>query len=192
MTNDNEQSPFGEELDQLALRLSDAGLIKHPGALKAAFGLSALGLQISAILERHFAALGLSQTRFSVLLALSQLENVPSTAVALAQMFGVSKPTMTDILKVLERDGWIAISPSKKDKRAKNIAMSVEGRANFQRLLPEHYKRLAKLNGDWDQNFCDQVVELVQQLLGDYHRFGQEIQSLPTLEFAPNKDTKNG
>lgn len=191
MTDENAQSPFGVELDKLAAALSDAGLIGHPGSLEAAFGLSALAVQISAALERHFASLGLSHSRFSVLLALTKLEETPSTSAELAKTFGVSKPTMTDILKVLERDGWIDVAPSTTDKRVKNISMSTRGRAAFQRLLPVHYQRLSHLNGSWDERQSDEIVELVGRLLPDYQRFAREVEKQDPLEFAPNKEPRN-
>lgn len=65
------------------------------------------------------AKLGLTAQQAAVLLALSDLDDpTPST---LADALGIDRPTMTGLVRRLERDGWVRQSPHPTDGRARRI-----------------------------------------------------------------------
>lgn len=65
------------------------------------------------------AQLGLTAQQAAVLLALSGLDDAtPST---LADALGIDRPTMTGVVRRLERDGWVRQSPHPTDGRARIV-----------------------------------------------------------------------
>lgn len=68
------------------------------------------------------AQLGLTAQQAAVLLALSGLADpTPST---LADTLGMDRPTMTGLIRRLERDGWVRQSPHPTDGRARIVTPS--------------------------------------------------------------------
>lgn len=75
------------------------------------------------LLERH----GLTYTQYIVLMALAEKDNVSITA--LADRIGVSKATMTPILRRLEAKKLLSRRIDGENERQKNIVLKPEGRA---------------------------------------------------------------
>ena len=93
--------------------------------------------------EAHFARYGLSQGRFTVLMFLLHFPERPWTPAALASAVGVRRATMTGLLGVLEKGRWIARKPNPDDGRSSRIHLSASGRTRLDKMLPDHFSRLA-------------------------------------------------
>jgi DNA-binding MarR family transcriptional regulator len=92
-------------------------------------------------IERYFAAQGLSQTRFLILVVLDrEPERDWLQAKEIAERLDVSRPTVTDTLKAMRREGWLAAGPDQPDARAKAFALTEAGRARLHALLPGYYR----------------------------------------------------
>jgi len=59
----------------------------------------------------------------------------------------VRRPTLTNRLKVLERDGWITRYPDATDGRKKLIALSQQGRDRFPGIMEDHFHRIGHAFG---------------------------------------------
>jgi DNA-binding MarR family transcriptional regulator len=97
--------------------------------------------------SRHFGRYGLSQARFTLLMFLFHYPDRPWTPASLAEVIRVRRPTVTNLLKVLERDGWITRYPDATDGRKKLIALSQQGRDRFPAIMEDHFDRIGHVFG---------------------------------------------
>jgi DNA-binding MarR family transcriptional regulator len=99
-------------------------------------------------LERYFAERGLSQTRFLILVV---LDREPGRdwlqAKEIAERLDVSRPTVTDTLKAMVREGWLTGGPQQSDGRAKAFALTDSGRSRLYELLPGYYRTIQAVMG---------------------------------------------
>ncbi|WP_264213010.1 MarR family winged helix-turn-helix transcriptional regulator [Leisingera thetidis] len=96
-------------------------------------------------IEAYFAAQGLSQLRFLVLIVIDREPERKSLAPnEIAQRIDVSKPVMTRTLQSLQKDALISISANPSDKRSKEVALTPKGRQRLQDTLPGYYKILSE------------------------------------------------
>lgn len=96
-------------------------------------------------LDAYFAAHGLSQLRFLVLIVIDREPDRDwLTPNEIAQRIDVSKPVMTRTLQSLQQDGLISISASPSDGRSKEAALTPEGRQRLQDTLPGYFKLLSE------------------------------------------------
>jgi DNA-binding MarR family transcriptional regulator len=93
-------------------------------------------------IDRHFRRYELSPIRFSTLMILYHQDDETWTPARLADALGVSRPTLTGILRVLERDGWIRRRPDPDDRRRVRIRLSGAGRRRFPRTMDDHFRRV--------------------------------------------------
>jgi len=93
-------------------------------------------------IDRHFRRYELSQVRFSALMLLFHQAEEVWTPARLAEALGVSRPTLTGILRVLERDGWIRRRADPDDRRKMRIRLSGAGRRRFPRTMDDHFRRV--------------------------------------------------
>jgi DNA-binding MarR family transcriptional regulator len=106
-------NPFDHDDPGLEARLALAllrlhqGLQAAQGAAARAAGVSPLGLQILAELGRR---------------------RDPTAAAWLAARYGISAPTISDALRVLEEHGWVARRPSARDARSAILRLTAAGR----------------------------------------------------------------
>jgi DNA-binding MarR family transcriptional regulator len=106
-------------------------------------------LQVGETADAHrakcLARYHLSQGGFNVLLLLSRIEGLHSTAAELAQAAGVSRATMTGLLDTLEKDGMVARTPLKHDRRAVGVHMTPHGASVLEAVLPDYLCCIARL-----------------------------------------------
>ncbi|MBL4916307.1 MarR family transcriptional regulator [Tabrizicola sp. DMG-N-6] len=77
--------------------------------------------------DEAFRPFGLTNGQFSLLMALHQ-EN-PPTIGKLAPFLAMDRTTLTAALKPLERRGLVVTKPGEKDRRARHLHLTPEGRA---------------------------------------------------------------
>ncbi|WP_291733065.1 MarR family transcriptional regulator [Leisingera sp. F5] len=96
-------------------------------------------------LDAYFAAHGLSQLRFLVLIVIDREPDRTSlTPNEIAQRIDVSKPVMTRTLQSLHKDGLITVSDNPSDGRSKDAALTPEGRQRLQDTLPGYFSLLSE------------------------------------------------
>lgn len=105
------------------------------------------------------AALGLTAQQAAVLLALSGLDDpTPST---LADALGIDRPTMTGLVRRLERDGWVQQSPHPTDGRARIVTPT--GRTLH--AIPDIAGASVAVSADALEGFSEAERDLLLQLL---------------------------
>lgn len=91
-------------------------------------------------LEAYFAAHGLSQTRFLILILIDRDPNVTGlTATELAAHLDVSKPVVSNTVQALLREGLLEATPHERDQRSRRFRLSPAGQARLDALLPGYY-----------------------------------------------------
>lgn len=119
-----------------------------PSACEVFLHLLRTGDEAFRVTEAHFHAQGLSQGRFTVLMLLYDKScgrtNV-FTPAQLAEKAGVTRATMTGLIDTLERDGMVTRKPDSADRRQLCVELTPRGTAFLNKLLPEHFRRIAAL-----------------------------------------------
>jgi DNA-binding MarR family transcriptional regulator len=87
----------------------------------------------------------ISQGGFNILLLLSSIEGLYSTAAELAQAAGVSRATMTGLLDTLEKDGMVARAALRHDRRAVGVQLTPHGASVLEAVLPDYLRCIAQL-----------------------------------------------
>lgn len=119
-----------------------------PSACEVFLNLLRTGDEAFRVTEDHFHAAGLSQGRFTVLMLLynkSCGETHVLTPAQLAERSGVTRATMTGLIDTLERDGMVTRRPDPSDRRQLCVELTSRGLAFLEKLLPEHFRRIAAL-----------------------------------------------
>ena len=89
------------------------------------FALYSASHQLTSIYRPLLEPLGLTYTQFIVLMVLWEGDNIPISQ--LAEKTGLTKATMTPLLKRLEKKGLINRVVSSDDERQKNIVLTNSG-----------------------------------------------------------------
>ena len=119
-----------------------------PSACEVFLHLLRTGDEAFRVTEENFHAKGLSQGRFTVLMLLYDKAcgktNVLTPA-QLAEKAGVTRATMTGLIDTLERDGMVTRRPDPSDRRQLSVELTPVGTAFLNKMLPEHFRRIAAL-----------------------------------------------
>ena len=96
------------------------------------------------VMSRHLQEHGISQGRFTVLSILWDTEE-SSTPTELAEKANVTRASMTGLVDTLEKEGFVTRTPCPNDRRMMRVALTEKGRSMLEVVLPEHFRRMAKL-----------------------------------------------
>lgn len=119
-------------------------------------------IKISQVLEDKYQ---LSEGKLRVLVVLHQSPAGLSPSV-LAAKTGVTKATISVMLRRLIRDGIAISSDDEADKRAKKIRLTPKGVAFMEEVLPGNYLRISQLMGRLSKNEQQELIHLLQKLTG--------------------------
>jgi DNA-binding MarR family transcriptional regulator len=102
--------------------------------------------EMSASFEAFYAAHRLSSARGHVLAQLLEAEH-GLTPAQLAERAGTTPPSMTGVLRSLEREGLVRRRAMSDDRRSQWVLLTAAGRRKVESLLPSMASRLADLAG---------------------------------------------
>lgn len=112
----------------------------HIDAVDSALRLLRRASVLMRELDAYFAAHGLSQLRFLILMVLDR-ERARDSLMAseMAERLDVSRPVMTRTLQTLEKDGLLRMNADSQDGRARLISLTAAGRQTLAGALPGYY-----------------------------------------------------
>jgi DNA-binding MarR family transcriptional regulator len=117
--------------------------------------------------EEALRPFGLRASQFTILQTLTLAGEVSQGE--LGQMLAMDSTTLTRILAIMSRRGWIARRPGE-DRRVTLIRLSSPGKAQFERALPSWENVQARLRkklggGRWEQlmNISSDVTRMVAE-----------------------------
>ena len=116
-------------------------------AMRVVLCVARLGEDIARSLDKALARQGLSLRRFFVLVLLAR-EPAGLRATELARRMGVTKATVSEVLRGMTRSGLTITAADPDDARARVVALSPQGRETLDAVLPGHYRRIAALLSD--------------------------------------------
>lgn len=122
---------------------------------------AAIQHQILDVLEQRYQ---LSEGKLQVMIILhNNAEGMyPSD---LAEFAGVSRATISVMLRRMQRDQLVYSMPDKDDKRAKRIRLTEAGRKFMNDILPEHYLRITKLIGKLSNAEQETLITLLNKIV---------------------------
>jgi DNA-binding MarR family transcriptional regulator len=131
------------------------------------------GMWLQNDIEKFLKPFGLSHGRFSILLTL--LENGDSDVIHkdISSFLGKSLPTITKMLKRLEKDNLVEVKQSEKDSRMKNFHLSPEGQQLIDEIIPAYNLRLERIGSNLSIDEKAQLMSLIAKL--NYPEHGQKI-----------------
>lgn len=121
-----------------------------PSATEVFLHLLRAGDETFRVVEAHLAQHEISQGRFGVLMALwgschRAGKDNPLTPAELADRTGVTRATITGLVDTLERAGLVTRSPHPEDRRMMSVCLTKRAHELLERILPEHFRRMAWL-----------------------------------------------
>ncbi len=141
-----------------------------PSATEVFLHLLRAGDEAFRVVEAHLATHEISQGRFGVLMALwgscqrAGCEK-PLTPAELADRTGVTRATMTGLIDTLERSGLVTRTPHAEDRRMMSVGLTSRGEKLLEKIMPEHFKRMAWLMGRLSEAERKAFVRLLTKVL---------------------------
>lgn len=117
--------------------------------------------QILDVLEAEY---HLSEGKLIVMILLHQAQQ-PLAPSIIAQRVGVTKATISLMLRRMQRDGLVTMTDSPEDKRFKLVALTEAGQTLLAEALPTHYWRISNLMSRLDETERATLHELLQKLV---------------------------
>ncbi|MDH4073920.1 MAG: homoprotocatechuate degradation operon regulator HpaR [Gammaproteobacteria bacterium] len=107
---------------------------------------------------------GVTEQQWRVIRALAHYEKIDASE--LARRSFLLAPSLTRILQYLEGEKLVRRLPDKKDQRRSVLMLTASGRKLFSEVAPDS----AALYGDIEEKFGSERLELLYELLEDFHR----------------------
>ena len=130
--------------------------------------LRTLGL-LKRVMEPHFTAVGISGAQWAILRTLHDVETAGEPNVRLSDLGNrllVRPPSVTGIVRRLQRMGLIHVTTSPADQRAKTVGLTDAGRRLVGTFGTEHEARIDDVFSGLDPAQRDQLLGLLCQLGG--------------------------
>jgi DNA-binding MarR family transcriptional regulator len=115
---------------------------------------------VSSVYDRHLAASGLQASQLAVLWAVSNAQGI--TVKQLAECIAMHETTLIRNLRVLERQGWVALKVGRTDRRQRIPSLTRAGRTVFGKALIGWKKAQSEISG----LLAEGVGETNRKLLG--------------------------
>ena len=155
-----EAFPTREELEEHARLVPEI----EPSAVLAMLRISQaaeiIRLSINDVLTKQY---HLSQGKLRVMIVLHQNPEgiAPSQ---LAAKTGVTRATITTMVKRMVRDGLATVVIDQEDKRGKKVSLTARGRQFMDQVLPGHYLRISTLMNRLSEDEQAELIRLLTKL----------------------------
>lgn len=117
----------------------------------------------------HFAAHGITQGRFMVMLILLEKEGDGCPTVhapaEIAEQLQITRASVTGLLDSLEKDEFIRREPDPNDRRMMSVYLSDKGQVFLDEFLPPHFKLISQLMQGLDAKERDTLIQLLHKLV---------------------------
>jgi DNA-binding MarR family transcriptional regulator len=149
--------PKHEALKAHAARYPDL----DPSAVEACIALIRVAGETVSGFREHFARHGTSQGRFILLVLLNRDPDRSLSPSELAEMSSVTRATVTGLLEGLESEGLVRRVPIAGDRRSHSICLTSKGKRFMNKMLPEHFRRMAGLMANLSEGERGRLIELL-------------------------------
>lgn len=137
----------------------------NPAAVIAMLGIKKASEKIQQsildVLQQNYQ---LSEGKFCTLLVLHQHGELGIAPSELAAKVGVTRATISNMLRRMERDGLVDIKPAAQDGRSKVVSLTQAGYELMEKVLPPHYLRVSKLMEKLTEAEQKELIMLLEKL----------------------------
>ena len=138
---------------------------------KITTGLERIGEAFRVLLWEHAKVLGISPIQIQILIFVAYHEETLCNVSHLAQEFNLTKPTISDAIRVLEKKGFIEKLPSPTDRRAYSIILTEEGKKICSEI--EHFAApIHNIINTWDEGESAKFFHQLSQLIYGLNQAG--------------------
>jgi DNA-binding MarR family transcriptional regulator len=122
---------------------------------------------VTQLYEEELRPVHLRVTQFTLLMALSHTEGI--TQGRLGELLALDSTTLTRMLKLLEKEGWIRSAPGS-DRRERHLCLTSAGKGKLEQALTHWEKAQARLRHSLGQRHwrtlnvtLDKITQAAQQ-----------------------------
>lgn len=156
-----EMVPTFEELERHKKMVPEI----NPAAVIAMLGIKMASEEIQqSILDVLQQDYQMSEGKFCTLVVLHQHAEQGIAPSELAAKVGVTRATISNMLRRMERDGLVDIRPAEQDGRGKVVSLTKAGRDFMEEILPPHYLRVSKLMEKLSEAEQKELIMLLEKL----------------------------
>jgi DNA-binding MarR family transcriptional regulator len=123
--------------------------------------------------DRAFAALGLTNGQFSLMMSLNAPQ--PPTLGRLAEALAMDRTTLTAALKSLERRGLVETRLDAKDRRARRLFLTAAGSDLLATALPIWRREHAALDAEMSHSDGQRLRKALRTLGAETHTAGKDV-----------------
>lgn len=152
--------PTREELERHAKTIPEIDASAVLAMLRISQAQEEIHSSISDVLEKEY---NLSEGKLRVMIVLHQHPTgiAPST---LAAKTGVTRATISVMVRRMVRDGYVASVMDEEDKRGKKLTLTAKGRGFMDAILPDHYARISQTMGKLTGTEQEELIRLLEKL----------------------------
>lgn len=153
--------PTREELQKHAEQVPEINPPEVLAMLRVLQAADEIRSSIENVLEEKYQ---LSEGKLRVMIVLHQnpLGTAPSL---LAQRTGVTRATISGMLRRMKRDGLVDVILDEADGRGKKIMLTKKGRDFMGAVLPDHYSRISDLMGKLTTGEQEELIRLMKKIV---------------------------
>ncbi|MGC9259459.1 MAG: MarR family winged helix-turn-helix transcriptional regulator [Phycisphaerae bacterium] len=118
-----------------------------------------------AVVEAYLGRYGLSRGRIAILMILRHQKEDRMCAAELARYCGVSRPTMTQMLRGLLRAGLVRREPAACDLRRSVISITHQGRVVMKAVMPDYYRTIQNFSAGLDPELREQLMDATRAMM---------------------------
>lgn len=152
--------PKYENLRAAASRYPDL----DPSSSAAFLLLLRVASDLLAQAEDYLALHELSQARFTVLMLLYRVIEVPQNPCEIARKAGVTRATMTGLIDGLVREGLVSRKTVETDRRMLEIELSAKGKKFLEGVMPGYFRLIRKNMSGLAHQERERLIELLTKL----------------------------
>ena len=116
------------------------------------------------LFNRAFAAAGVTQLTYSMLLLIGDMPGCRQTDLSLA--LRIRQPNLVEPIESLMSRGLVSRRPDPADRRAQTLSLTDQGRALVERLRETHAALIGGYRQKMGPEAYDQLIELLRRFLG--------------------------
>ena len=157
----NQMIPTREELEQHARMIPEINPPEVLAMLRVLQASEEIHSSIAGILEEKYQ---LSEGKLRVMIVLHQYSQGIAPSL-LAERTGVTRATISAMVRRMKRDGLVDSVSDQEDGRGKRLTLTTKGRAFMDDVLPDHYLRISKLMGKLSTAEQEELIRLLKKIM---------------------------
>lgn len=122
------------------------------------------GMWLLNDIENFLKDYNISHGRFSILLSMKQSGDETLLSAEMARILGKSKPTISNMIKRLEKEGFILCERQEEDSRGKKLLLTEKAEEFLNRVIPLYNERIAEMTSLWNDDDKRELISLISKI----------------------------